>query len=66
MIDRLQPAMMEGRSDARLDVDVASRLMEQYRKRIEAAPLRSSEAETVRRLEAADRRFRLAAPSRAG
>ncbi len=61
MINRLQQAMAEEGNDADLYADVASRLTETYRRRVEGRGGTDDEVETFRKMEAADRRLRLGA-----
>lgn len=61
MIDELTNKMSEGRTDADRYSDVGTRLMEFYRHRIEGHGKTGEDAETVRKLEEAERRLRLAA-----
>jgi CPA1 family monovalent cation:H+ antiporter len=61
MIEKLQHAMSEGRTDADLFGDVGTRLMELYRQRIDGRSKIGDEAEQVRRMEDVDKRLRLAA-----
>ncbi|AYC99935.1 sodium proton antiporter [Neorhizobium sp. NCHU2750] len=61
MIEKLQHAMSEGRTDADLYGQVGTRLMELYRERIDGRSKVGDEAEEVRRMEEVDKRLRLAA-----
>ena len=61
MIEKLQHAMSEGRTDADLYGEVGTRLMELYRQRIEGRSKLGDEAELLRKMEEVDKRFRLAA-----
>jgi monovalent cation/hydrogen antiporter len=61
MIEKMQHAMSEGRTDADLYGDVGTRLMELYRQRIEGRSKLGDEADLVRRIEEVDKRLRLAA-----
>lgn len=61
MIEKLQHAMSEGRTDADLYGEVGTRLMELYRQRIDGRSKIGDEAEEVRRMEEVDKRLRLAA-----
>ncbi|SFB05698.1 sodium/proton antiporter, CPA1 family (TC 2.A.36) [Rhizobium sp. NFR07] len=61
MIDEMTNKMSEGRTDADRYSDVGTRLMEFYRHRIEGHGKTGEDAETVRKLEEAERRLRLAA-----
>ncbi|MFK0382973.1 Na+/H+ antiporter [Agrobacterium sp. NPDC090273] len=60
-IEKLQHKMSEGRPDADLYGEVAARLMEFYRQRIDGRSKVGSEAEEVRQMEAIEVRLRLAA-----
>jgi CPA1 family monovalent cation:H+ antiporter len=61
MIEKLQHAMSEGRTDADLYGEVGTRLMELYRQRIEGRSKMGDEADLLRKMEEVDKRFRLAA-----
>jgi len=61
MIEKLQHAMSEGRTDADLYGEVGTRLMELYRQRIEGRSKLGDEADLLRKMEEVDKRFRLAA-----
>ncbi|TWF57186.1 Na+/H+ antiporter [Neorhizobium alkalisoli] len=61
MIDGMSDAMGEGRTDADRYSEIGARLMAYYRQRIEGHSKTGEDAETVRKLEEAERRLRLAA-----
>ena len=61
MIEKLQHAMSERRTDADLYGEVGTRLMELYRQRIEGRSKLGDEADLLRKMEEVDKRFRLAA-----
>ena len=61
MISRLQQAVTEEGPDSELYADVASRLTEMYRRRIDGRAGTNDEIDTFRKIEAADRRLRLGA-----